>query len=118
MTRLSAAAASFSLSLILLVTIANAFVTQPKQHTNSIQRQHRTSQPQHLLLNDNHPSSSLSHPIQIPWSKRTFSRGYGTNLPDEDLGVIIPQDGFGSPCVIKVSEVAKIPNDTMGLDFH
>ena len=26
-----------------------------------------------------------------------------SNLPEQDVGVIVPQDGFGSPCVIKVS---------------
>lgn len=35
------------------------------------------------------------------------SSGSGSyrNLPNQDYGVIIPEDGYGSPCVIKVSTV-------------
>jgi hypothetical protein len=52
--------------------------------------------------NNNNKISSFGR-----YSSLYNSSGSGSyrNLPNQDYGVIIPEDGYGSPCVIKVSTV-------------
>ena len=99
----------FSISFILSIASKTyAFVTN---HAHGpVQLNHLIQHPQQTK----YPHVHISSQLQVPWAKRSFSRNYGTesDLPDEDYGVIVPQDGFGSPCVIKVSQV-KLMQPTM-----
>ena len=97
---------SLSLSLSFILSIAsnaNAFVT----HNVHLHRHHHHH---HSLQHEQH-QQNLHQSLQqikllVPWTKRSFSRRYGAESghPNEDIGVIVPEDGFGSPCVIKVSK--------------
>jgi hypothetical protein len=52
--------------------------------------------------NDKRSSSSSSY-FQLYSS--TYNSSSGSNIPNQDYGIIVPEDGYGSPCVIKVRTV-------------
>jgi len=94
--------APLSVSLIVFTNpVTNAFIANPHQQ-HKLQSLTATSHDINSSYRTSHTSSANKHThrkTQIA-SRRSFAI-YSTNQ-NTDVGVIVPEDGFGSPCVIKV----------------
>lgn len=97
----------FSLSVLLIVLtnpVTTAFVVKPHQRHELLQPLTFTSQHHHdINFNSRTRSTTISNERITP--KHLFSFAIYSNK-NTDSGVIMPEDGFGSPCVIKVRFVS------------